>query len=517
MRKIGIDVGGTNTDAVLLNGQDEVIASVKTHTTVDIQTGINNAIKAVLKKSQIDPKSIKQAMLGTTQCTNAIVERKGLAKVGVIRLGYPATRSVEPYTEWPLDLVHQLSGKFNIANGGYEFNGERLSKLNLEKLKTTLRSWIGKVESIAIIGVFSAINDNQEKTVATLVKKVMGDEISVSISSKIGSLGLITRENATILNSALFNVIHRVCNGFNNALTEQGVTQAAVFLCQNDGTLMSTGYAEKYPILTIGSGPTNSIRGASYLARKRNALVLDIGGTTSDIGVLSNGFPRESSIAENVGGVKTNFRMPDIYSIGLGGGSIIRERENGEVTIGPDSVGYQIEEKAIVFGGQVLTATDIVVKLGLVRVGNPNLVKKIDFDLAQRAFEIIKSMLADALDKMKTSAEATELILVGGGAIIAPMEINGISHIWKNNHGSVANAIGATIAQISGEFEKIYQYDLIKRDKALKESKVNAVKQALDAGAKADTIKLVEVEEVPLAYAPNNTTRVKVKVVGEIK
>ncbi|MCP0887098.1 hydantoinase/oxoprolinase family protein [Ligilactobacillus sp. WILCCON 0076] len=517
MKRLGIDVGGTNTDAVLLDEQSRVIASVKTHTTVDIQTGINNAINDVLKKSKVDPKTIKQAMLGTTQCTNAIVERKGLAKVGVIRLGYPATTSVEPYAEWPIDIVNELSGKFKIVKGGYEFDGQELTQLDFEELKETLLSWKGHIESIAIIGVFSAINNEQEEKVAIFVKKVLGNKIPISLSAKVGSLGLITRENATILNSALFNVIHKVSTGFTKALEKQAITDAAIFLCQNDGTLMSTKYAEKYPILTIGSGPTNSIRGAAYLAKKKNALVLDIGGTTSDIGVLSNGFPRESSIAETVGGVKTNFRMPDILSIGLGGGSIVRQQADGTVTVGPDSVGYKIEEKAIVFGGNIITTTDIAVKLGMVEVGNVNLVDKIDIKFAQQAFIVIQDMLTDALDKMKTSSQQVELILVGGGAIIAPKQISGISNIWRSNYGSVANAIGATIAQVSGEFEKIYQYDIIKRAQALEDSKSKAIKQALEAGAEDKSIKVVEIEEIPLAYAPNDTTRVKVKVVGEIK
>ncbi|KRM03979.1 hypothetical protein FC89_GL002381 [Liquorilactobacillus ghanensis DSM 18630] len=517
MIKIGIDVGGTNTDAVLLDEADKVIEAIKTHTTKDIQSGINTAVAKILKKSNVDPNDIKQAMLGTTQCTNAIVERKDLARVGVLRLGFPATQSVEPYTEWPDDITRKLSGKFAIVSGGYEFNGETIADLNFQEIKKILLSWKNKIDSVAIIGVFSAINNKQENEVTQLVREVLGPEIPISVSSKIGSLGLITRENATILNSSLYNVIHRVCEGFKGALAEQKVTNASIFICQNDGTLMSTDYAEKYPILTIGSGPTNSIRGASYLVKKKDALVLDIGGTTSDIGVLSNGFPRESSIAETVGGVKTNFRMPDILSVGLGGGSIVRKKSDGTVTVGPDSVGYEIEEKAIVFGGDIITATDIAVKLGMVKIGDSSLTKKINLSLAKKAFETIKGILSEALDKMKTSSQQTNLILVGGGAIIAPLVIEGISQIFKDRYGSVANAIGATIAQISGESEKIYQYDLIPREKALNESKNEATNQAIGAGASKNGIRTVEIEEIPLAYAPNDTVRVKVKVVGQIK
>lgn len=103
----------------------------------------------------------------------------------------------------------------------------------------------------------------------------------------------------------------------------------------------------------------------------KDAIVIDVGGTTTDLGVIQNGFPRESSVAVTIGGVRTNFRMPDVVSIGLGGGSIVRQRADGSVTVGPDSVGYEITEKAMVFGGDVMTATDIAVRLGMVQLGMP--------------------------------------------------------------------------------------------------------------------------------------------------
>ena len=103
--------------------------------------------------------------------------------------------------------------------------------------------------------------------------------------------------------------------------------------------------------------------------------------TTTDLGVISNGFPRESSVAVTIGGVRTNFRMPDVISIGLGGGSIVREK-NGLVTVGPDSVGYEITKKALCFGGNTLTATDIAVKLGMADIGDRSLVAGISDELA---------------------------------------------------------------------------------------------------------------------------------------
>ena len=515
MYKIGIDVGGTNTDAILLDYNSQLIYSVKSPTSLDIKSGIEQSLQQLLQGANIDKTKITHAMLGTTQCTNAIVERKKLARVGVIRLGYPATASVLPYTAWPSDMIDKLSGNYAIAHGGYEYDGQLLSALNHAEITKLLEEWRDQVESIAIVGVFSSIKNDQELQVRDWIRAIYGEDFPVSCSSLIGSVGLIERENATILNAALCKVIETTTQGFIQALQAEGIFNVDVYLCQNDGTLMSIDYAKQFPILTIACGPTNSIRGASYLSQIQNTMVLDVGGTTSDIGVLQDGFPRESSVAVEVGDIRTNFRMPDIISVGLGGGSIVRVKEN-KITVGPDSVGYKISEEALVFGGSTMTTTDIAVRLGLAEVGDRNLVAHIDEAFAKAVQEEISSLLEQAIDKMKTSSEDVSLVLVGGGSIIVPKKIQGVSTIVKSEFGGVANAIGASIAQISGQYEQIYIYSKEPREESLEDAQNKAVKQAVLAGALAETIELVEVEETPLAYHPENATRLKVKVVGKM-
>ncbi|MBG9758163.1 hydantoinase/oxoprolinase N-terminal domain-containing protein [Lysinibacillus sphaericus] len=515
MYKIGIDVGGTNTDAILLDYNSQLIYSVKSPTSLDIKSGIEQSLQQLLQGANIDKTKITHAMLGTTQCTNAIVERKKLARVGVIRLGYPATASVLPYTAWPSDMIDKLSGNYAIAHGGYEYDGQLLSALNHAEITKLLEEWRDQVESIAIVGVFSSIKNDQELQVRDWIRAIYGEDFPVSCSSLIGSVGLIERENATILNAALCKVIETTTQGFIQALQAEGIFNVDVYLCQNDGTLMSIDYAKQFPILTIACGPTNSIRGASYLSQIQNTMVLDVGGTTSDIGVLQDGFPRESSVAVEVGDIRTNFRMPDIISVGLGGGSIVRVKEN-KITVGPDSVGYKISEEALVFGGSTMTTTDIAVRLGLAEVGDRNLVAHIDEAFAKAVQEEISSLLEQAIDKMKTSSEDVSLVLVGGGSIIVPEKIQGVSTIVKSEFGGVANAIGASIAQISGQYEQIYIYSKEPREESFEDAQNKAVKQAVLAGALAETIELVEVEETPLAYHPENATRLKVKVVGKM-
>ncbi|EIA20769.1 putative hydantoinase [Listeria fleischmannii 1991] len=515
MYKIGIDVGGTNTDAVILDENLKLIHSVKIPTSEDIETGIAGALKQVLNETGIDRELVTHAMLGTTQCTNAIVERKKLAKVGVLRLGYPATASVLPFTAWPEDMVDTLSNTYALAQGGYEYDGSELSAFSETEIRDILQNWKNKVESVAVIGVFSSLKSEQEEEVGRIAGEVLGSSVPISLSSSIGSVGLIERENATILNAALMKVMALTSDGFEKALKREGVTNAAIYLCQNDGTLMSLDYARKFPILTIACGPTNSIRGAAYLAGLENAMVLDVGGTTSDIGVLTGGFPRESSLAVDVGGVRTNFRMPDIISIGLGGGSIVREI-NGEVTVGPDSVGYQITEKALVFGGSELTTTDIAVRLGKVQIGDRELVSHISQEFAEKAYAKMAEMTEEAIDKMKTNSDDVTLILVGGGSVIIPEELSGVAQIIRDPNGAVANAIGASISQISGQYEQIYIYAKQARDEALQDAESKARTQAVLAGAIKETIEVVEVDEIPLAYHPDNANRLRIKVVGNL-
>lgn len=168
MYRLGIDVGGTNTDAIILDDQQHVINSVKRHTTKDIQTGISNAIQAVLADQALDLDQISKAMLGTTQITNAIVERKHIARVGVLRLAYPATEAIPPYTAWPEDLVAKLSGKYAIVKGGYEYDGQVLNELDPEEINGILAKWRGEVDAIAIIGVFAALRVDQDKPLPSL-------------------------------------------------------------------------------------------------------------------------------------------------------------------------------------------------------------------------------------------------------------------------------------------------------------------------------------------------------------
>lgn len=515
MYKLGIDVGGTNTDAVLIDENLQVVAAVKNPTTQDIYGGIMGAMDAVLEQSGVDRAQIGQAMLGTTQCTNAIVERKGLAPIAILRIGAPASVGIPPMVDWADDIA-AVAVDSAVIRGGFEYDGKRLAEFDEAACRAFFEGVRGKVESVAISCVFSTVRNDDELAAAAIAREVLGEGVHVSISSEIGSMGLIERENATILNAALFDVARKFTEGFAASLRDRGIVNAEVYLSQNDGTLMTMEHARRYPILTIACGPTNSIRGASYLSKMADAIIIDVGGTTTDLGVLSHGFPRESGVAVTIGGVRTNFRMPDVVSIGLGGGSIVRVADDGSVTVGPDSVGYEITKRALVFGGDVMTATDVAVRLGMAKVGDPALAAGIPEDVAQRALAAMRELVEDAIDVMKVSSEDIDAVLVGGGAIVLPRDLAGTAQVVTPEHAGCANAIGSAISKVSGVYEALVDYDKTPRDEALAAARAAAVEAAVAAGAVRDTVEIIDAEDVPLQYYPGHTNRVKVKAAGNL-
>ena len=206
--------------------------------------------------------------------------------------------------------------------------------------------------------------------------------------------------------------------------------------------------------------------------------------------------------------------MPDVFSIGLGGGSRVVDDASG-VKVGPVSVGYRIVKEALIFGGDVLTTTDIVVADGRMELGDPGKVAHLGADLIARTQARIMAMLDDCVERSRLSPDPMPVIVVGGGSILVNGPIAGLELI-KPDHYAVANAVGAAIAQVSGEVDRVYSLAEIGRDQALADAKSRAVEAAVAAGALRSSIEIVDVEDVPLAYLPGNATRVRVKAVGEL-
>ncbi|PSR71578.1 hypothetical protein PHLCEN_2v12550, partial [Hermanssonia centrifuga] len=528
----------TNTDGVLIDVSRTleetrgVLAYFKSPTTPNVSDGIEAAVRQVLEIASVPPSNVACVSIGTTAFVNAVLEAdaRRLAKVAVIRLCGPYTRQCPPFIDFPVRLRALTEGHVGYVDGGFEIDGREIAALNESQIieQCTIIKEKG-LRNVVVAGIFSPLDNEGKQEVAAkhIIERELG-AVNVVCSRDVGQVGLLERENASILNAAILTFAQRTIKGFQRAMRALDLT-CPLFLTQNDGTLTSAAAAARLPIRTFASGPTNSMRGAAFLAglddkntarQGKSNIVVDVGGTTTDVGVLlPSGFPRQAAAFIEVGGVRTNFSMADVQSIGLGGGSIVRVSESPkgrQVSVGPDSVGHHLTRDAKVFGGNVLTSTDIVVASGHADVGNKASVRDIEAEVVAKANGVIKKLLEGIIDKMKTSPEDVRVLLVGGGGIISPDKLSGVAEIIRPPYFDVANAVGAAMAKVAGEIDTIELLQGRDIDQVIGAIKLQSIEKAVKAGADRASIQVVEVTNLPVQYVTNQATRIIVKAAGEL-
>jgi len=509
MLRIGVDVGGTNTDAVVMSSET-VVAGAKSPTTTDILSGVENSILSALTQANKKPDDIEALIIGTTHFVNAIVQRKNLAKTGLIRLSLPSGGSVLPFADWPIELIESMNGKYKLVKGGYEMDGSEISKIDEKEILNAFNELqnLGCNE-IAISSVFATVRGDMEQEAYDIIKK-HSPNTNVSLSKDIGGMGLLERENAALINATLKPLAKEVVESFEELRSKLNF-KCLMFFTKNDGTLIQSSEVIELPVLTFACGPTNSMRGAAFLSKEKNALVVDVGGTTTDVGEVKDGFPRQAGTSVTVADVRTNFSMPDVISFGLGGGSII---DIEKPSVGPQSVGHELTNKAKVFGGDVLTASDVAVSYGRCTIGTtqaPEINNKKDI------IHLMDQMVEDKVARARTSSEKIPVIAVGGGSVMLDNKIDGLNVI-KPPHNDLANAVGAAIAQVSGQVSKVILIDdKIDRESAIKQVTDEATKLAVDRNADPNTINVLAVSDMPLSYLPGNNLLINVTVVGDLK
>ncbi|KAK7897213.1 hypothetical protein LTR67_005102 [Exophiala xenobiotica] len=554
---IGVDVGGTNTDAVLVDVEkrttqslQSILNSHKTPTTSDTTDGITTAIEAVTSNlSEAQKQDIVAVNIGTTvfiipqspssklemleiqpHFINAVVERdaRKLVRVAVLRLCGPYSREVAPFAGLPPDLRTLVGGYHAYLPGGMEIDGRAISQIEPDSVLKAARDIQAEgIENIAVIGTYAPTDlvHRQEETVKDLLRSALGDKVNITLSHQVAGIGFLERENASILNAAILPSARRTIRQFQKAAQKLAIA-APLFLTQNDGTLITADDAAKLPIRTFLSGPTNSLTGAGYLAHVvasskgfggSEALVLDIGGTTSDVCVLEkSGRPRPASAFSTLAGVRTNFSLPDVRSIGVGGGSLIRTSGDA-LHVGPDSVGQNLLSQARVFGGDQLTATDVAVAAGVPGIGDASLVRDLPSDVVTRSMRHVKSLLEMVIDEMKTSEEDVPLILVGGGSVICPDTLKGVSQLIRPDFSNVANAIGAAMAKVSGLEDTIVNTE--SGDKRSEEDYMTGAREAALSKARsngAESPEVVEETVLPIPYAIAGARRIIVRAIGPL-
>jgi len=539
MYRIGVDVGGTNTDSAILDittadsPSRGVLSSCKTPTTADVTSGIAKAVEDVLVKSKVNKADVLSVNIGTTRFVNAVVEadERRLSRVVVVRLCGPYTRQIPPFSDFPQRLRKIMDGGIYYLDGGLEIDGREITPLNPDQIKMTVEKLReSAVETVALVGVFSPLDySGIHEARCKNIMLEQNPSLAIVCSHNIGGPGFLERENATILNASILSLAKKTIYGFRQAMARLQLA-CPLYLTQNDGTLTDAEAATELPIKTFASGPTNSMIGAAFLAgldkprltvheaAATQILVVDVGGTTTDVcAFLPSGFPRQAANFVEVGGVRTAFSMPEVLSIGLGGGSIIRRSEETQkVTVGPDSVGHLLTSEALVFDGKVMTTTDVVVACGKQRIGNADLVAGIPPDVREGARRQIKKVLESLVENMKVSTAPVTVLLVGGGSILLMDDLQGVAECVIPPHHDSANAVGAAIAKVAGGVDVIEILDGKDESTIVARASEQAVQMAVLKGAVKEDVKVVTIEKFPLQYVFNKATRIVVNAVGKL-
>ncbi|OJJ38347.1 hypothetical protein ASPWEDRAFT_24289 [Aspergillus wentii DTO 134E9] len=362
--RIGVDVGGINTDAAIINIADTtspsrgVYASSKTTTTEDVTTGI-----------------------------------------------YIVIEKVPPFAEFPPILKEIMGGPVFYLNGD----------------KKSLPSW---------------------KEMWTLPHPTIGLETDGRETMPL--------DHDQIKAASILALAKRTARAFCRAKVKLRL-DCTLYLTQKDGKMTGAATAAELPVKTFASGPTNGMTGAAYLAHldrgasrtnpDTQVLVIDVGGTTSDVcALLLSGFPRQAPNFVEVGGVWTAFSMPEVLSVGLGGGSRINFHEETDTfSVGPESVGHYFIQEAMVFGGDVMTATDIVAASGA-DIGDRSKVQNIPPHIVSKARAQIKKMLERMVDVMNVTDSSVTLLLVGGAVAKVAGEIDVIEILVDRDEKTVVEA-----------------------------------------------------------------------------
>ena len=329
---LGLDTGGTFTDAALLDKQSRtVLATAKALTTqADLSIGVSRAIEAVLAAWGGDLSVISRVTLSTTLATNAVVEGVG-GRPALVLIGFDA----DVLSRAGLGTAMGQDPVLQIA-GGHKPDGSEQAALNMTELTAELAGLTSQVTSFAVAGHFATRNPSHEQAVRDYLSQTTG--LPVTCSHELSDLlGGPRRALTTVLNARLISLLDKLIKATSVQMEKLGLT-AELMVVKGDGTLLKADYARTRPVETVLSGPAASLCGAAFLARAEDIIVADIGGTTTDIALLKGGVVQTSADGAVVGGWRTNVEAAHIHTSGLGGDSVVSVRNRnlkGGVSLGP--------------------------------------------------------------------------------------------------------------------------------------------------------------------------------------
>ncbi len=312
--QLGIDTGGTYTDAVMVDSARRIVAKCKSLTTpFDLTEGIEQALDGL---TGIDLQGIGLVALSTTLSTNSVVEGRG-SPVGVILAGY------KPQQVEQSGLTEILEDKMiSIIDGGHGATGEELVPLDAARLEKLIAAYQNKVSAFAVSSIFSIRNPEHEIKIRELIYDISGKPVACGHELS-NSLGAPRRALTTALNARMLLYIQKLIDSVESILAKKSI-HAPLMIVKGDGSLVNAQIARKYPVSTVLSGPAASVIGACALSEKKDAIVVDMGGTTTDICVVYKGRPDLCHDGARIGDWRPMVEAIRVISIGLGGDSELR-------------------------------------------------------------------------------------------------------------------------------------------------------------------------------------------------
>jgi hypothetical protein len=453
MYRLGINVGESHIDAVLLNKNLQITQVVKKPTSPDTMSGISDVLKEIIDRKKINPKDIAAVMIGTTHCLQTLMKKENFARVCVIRIG-SGKNAIPPLFEGNDSLRDYIIPNYLEMDGGHGVTGKPLGTIDYSIIDKFFSSLKEEVEAIVITGTFSSTNPEHEKMVASYVRRIVGKKIPITLSHEIGSIGFIERENSSIINALLSKAMNQALNGLRLVFKQFGIN-CDIYFTQNDGSLMSYENALRYPIRTLWSGIANSLLGSSFLTGFRNCIVVNASSSSVHIALLENGFPKEKRRNQVIDGIRVNIQMPDIISI--------------------------------------------------------------PFNQEQVDSEVFLEKLYQAIQRFQPRYEPLPIVFVGGDAQkLAEHFHYPWADVVVTDYHQYVNAIGACIAPVSGHIDRMIWVDNFNQSEALNLAIKEAKHMTIRTGANPKTVMIQEAKAIPLAYFPSKALRVKVKVIGSL-
>lgn len=490
---VGVDVGGTNCDAVVTDRRSgELLCWAKRPTSTDVVTGISDVVRAALETAATEIKEfsfekVAYVGIGTTHFLNAALQKQGLHRVAHIRLCGPAGRGIPAYSGWDPTMVEairlqlqatdeNIGGGVLYARGGHQITtGRDLEAPDEAQVKGFAQQVLNAghhLYSVTSMGEFldleNAEGSSQEQTVRRWIQEVDPGAF-VTCGSSHGKLGFLERENVCILNSSLRPLACHTIDAFQQALSDCSLPAAQLVLTQNDGTVCFASIAKDFPVRCFSSGATNSVRGGAKLVQSELAIVVDVGGTTTDYGLVKGGEPTERSSEALLAGVRTNLHMPDVYSHRLGTGTVCHDTSG---ILRERSVAEDLFTEARCYQGSQVTTTCITIARKLRQgVAMPSFLQgpgisqavldAVPEDAQQTAYNGIIARLKKGIELMHPgNNQVCDVVLVGGGAVIVdPRDLEaalakcGVGRVLLPSNYCVANAYGASMLQVAVEVD----------------------------------------------------------------